>query len=148
MCFKIESNVKYATKPIKVYKRLCLKDGKYISPFIGYEWKIGKLEKANLSFTRGLRIVAEKDKKHLGINQVYSPLYFAFINKDIVLVKEVINYNLISEGLHSYINEKEMRLHLMGDVLVECEIPKHSWYYINKDFGECVSDQLIIKKIL
>lgn len=55
----------------------------------------------------------------------------------------------IGSGFHAATTQKRLKNHISGyQRLVECTIPAGSVYYANKETQLCVSNQIIINKIL
>lgn len=64
------------------------------------------------------------------------------------------NLTWIGSGFHAATTQKRLKNHIgnslidVSQILVECTIPAGSIYYANKETQLCVSNQIIINKIL
>ena len=113
--FRMKPKIRIAEEDIKVYKLLTMSFGRYWSFFFSsYEWKLNKPQKEPIIFRK----------------------------------TEVYKHWVIDNGLYSYINFYKSSFIINFPSLVETNlynaiIPKGSHYIIG-DFGDIVSDQLII----
>lgn len=129
MCLYTKSSCsRVAKKDILCYKLLVLKDGKYISPYAGLEYKINALN------------------------------YPSDLCEDIKLSKVYSNSYLFEVGkgfLHSYMFKGAEASNMIYGMLCasrtlylfECYIPKGSKYFISDCGKEICSDKLFVKDI-
>ena len=127
----IHCGPKYATKDIICYKVLCKNDRhEYFSPFRHFIYKLNKCVSSNFSFMlSSIRIQSPQ------IEYNFSKIFK--------------NFNCVTEGLHSFkylsdaIGFKDC--FIKGGIVMECTIPKGSWYYDGTNC-ELVSDNIIINR--
>lgn len=126
---------KYATKDIICYKVL-LKGlfgepfhGIYYSPYKFFKYKLNERVSSNFSFR-------------------LSPTLPSTPQKEYRYLKNLRVFDFVSQGLHSFKYSFAAIGHNMrfiGGVVVECTIPKGSWYYEGAE-NELVSDNIIINR--
>lgn len=134
--YLIRSNTKcgpkYATKNITCYKILCKNDktNTYYSPKQFFKYELNKRVSSNFSFMLSF----------LGISSPQIEYNFLKTSK---------NFDCVEQGLHSF-DSMSAAIHykycfIRKGLVMECIIPKGSWYYEGKDH-ELVSDNIIINK--
>lgn len=127
MCISVHRSekVKIASRNVKVYKRLTIKDnGKLVSPYLETYYQIGKDKTAIGGFNRTLKEFENKKKHWIIID--------------------------LDEGIHSYSSEKTAlnnRLQVYNEDIFLAVIPKGARYLIGQ-YDEVISDKLRIVKRL
>lgn len=140
MCL-VRSNIfcgpRYAIKDIICYKVLRKGlfgetfDGIYYSPYKFFRYKLKERVSSNFSFT-------------LSTSTSFLP------QEEYNRLKSLENFNCVTQGLHSFKYLSAAighNIRFVGGVVVECIIPKGSWYYEGTG-NELVSDNIIINKEL
>lgn len=138
MCL-VRSNIfcgpKYAITDIICYKVLRKGlfgesfHGIYYSPYKFFKYKLNEHVSSNFSFTLS--------------TSIYFPPQIEYTT-----LKSVRNFNCVTQGLHSFKYLSAAIGHNMrfiGGVVVECTIPKGSWYY-EGIHDELVSNNIIINR--
>lgn len=127
MCLYTKSSYSIvAKKDILCYKLLVLKDDKYISPYMGLEYKIN-------AFNYPLDLC-----ENIRFFRLYSDSYFFEVDKGF---------------LHSYTFNGAKSSNIFYDIvcapntfyLFECYIPKGSKYFISHNKEQICSDKLFVK---
>ena len=75
-------------------------------------------------------------------------LNFRYKKNKIYSTTMSLKKSVINEGFHSYIDPDYIYANELGCKNARFIIPKGSIYYINKDRGEIVSNQIIFKKFI
>lgn len=127
----IKCGPRYATKDIICYKVLCKNNQhEYFSPCMHFIYKLNKCVSSNFSFT-------------LSTSTSFLP------QKEYTILKSLENFNCVTQGLHSFkylsaaVGFKDC--FIKEGIVMECTIPKGSWYYEGLH-NELVSDNIIINK--
>lgn len=131
----IECGPKYAVKDIICYKVLYKSDSyhKYLSPCLNFTYELNKRVSSNFSFMN------------------HKSYYFS-PQREYLYLKYSKSFDCIQQGLHSFeclsaaITYKDC-FTIKGGIVMECTIPKGSWYYGGMGH-ELVSDNIIINKEL
>ena len=133
--YLVRSNIhcgpKYATEDIICYKVLCKNNqNEYFSPCQHFIYKLNKCISSNFSFT-------------LSTSTSFPP------QKEYTILKSLENFNCVTQGLHSFkclpaaIGFRDC--FIKEGIVMECTIPKRSWYYEGL-YNELVSDNIIINR--
>lgn len=131
----IQCGPKYATKDIICYKILrkglpggafC---GIYYSPYKFFEYKLNERVSSDFSFR-------------------LSPIILSSPQKEYRCLKKLTTFDFVTRGLHSlkYLSTAiGYKMRFIQVAVMECTIPKGSWYYEGTD-NELVSDNIIINR--
>lgn len=146
---------KYAVKPITVYKRFRIDENIFktytlISPYQRSKYKFDTLYTADFQ-SEHLQLNHLSTFEEFSKYPVYTikyPIYKFCVKKFIYTGGDVVYRTHIAKGLHSYTSiRKAKSKRESAEIIVECEIPKNSWYYTNQE-SECVSDALIPRTVV
>lgn len=131
MCWSSKTLTKrIATEDIKVFKLVRVISGAFISYYQLFAYDVKRLYKTNI------HSVCDHDKYYIfdGFHS-YNPKRCRCVKSTVTGQWMVFSDIVFIDGVNSYCRP------------VECTIPKHSEYYENA-FGEIVSNQIIINKII
>lgn len=134
MClFRVNRNCgpKYATKDITCYKVLCKnhKNNTYYSPYQFFTYELNKCVSSNFSFALPFIGIPTPQIEYNSL-------------------KLFRNFDCVRQGLHSckYLSGAiGYSFRFVEGYVMECTIPKGSWYYEGTDH-ELVSDNIIINR--